>query len=474
MSTEVEKSSRLPQPWERIFGLGSRVFVWGLLFSILYILRPFFLLVFLTFVFAYILEHGVQGLAHRIPRRAIRVVLVSAVFLGTLIMIGVFLAPHFKDQASKLGDNYPTYLSKIDDQLDVYRENETFRNFVPPSIKARDILNDLLGLVGEEEGPDRAGSAQPPPVEEPDLLDELADFPGGVGELVSEAELTWAEFLAFANGRGESAPDDVIEKLATAIHEADYESSTGDEIDARWLATQWTVMKSLRTDPQLPKANIAKTIETMQSIAGPILNIGSAFLLSLLFSFLIVLDLPKLRRAVQGLADTKLQFIYEEVAGNVHDFGKMLGRALEAQLFIAITNTVLTAFGLYLLGLTANLVFFSTIVFFCSFIPVAGVFLSSIPIALEALSTPDGGVQLMLLAIAMILIVHFVEAYFLNPKIFGHHLHMNAVLVLIVLTIGGKLFGVWGLILGLPVVNYFFGHAIRRHGGANHGIGKAA
>ena len=41
------------------------------------------------------------------------------------------------------------------------------------------------------------------------------------------------------------------------------------------------------------------------------------------------------------------------------------------------------------------------------------------------------------------------------------HLRMNAVLVLIVLTVGGKLFGVWGLILGLPVVNYIFGHAIR-------------
>ena len=42
---------------------------------------------------------------------------------------------------------------------------------------------------------------------------------------------------------------------------------------------------------------------------------------------------------------------------------------------------------------------------------------------------------------------------------------MNAVLVLIVLTIGGKLFGVWGLVLGLPVVNYVFGHAIRRRPG---------
>ena len=103
--------------------------------------------------------------------------------------------------------------------------------------------------------------------------------------------------------------------------------------------------------------------------------------------------------------------------------------------------------------------FLSSIVFFCSFIPVAGVFLSSTPICLAALS--ESGVQLMVLAIGLILVIHFIEAYFLNPKIFGHHLHMNAVLVLIVLTVAGKLFGVWGLVLGLPVVNYVFGHAIR-------------
>ena len=42
----------LPPPWDRIFSLGTRIFVWALIFAILYVLRPFFLLVFLTFVFA--------------------------------------------------------------------------------------------------------------------------------------------------------------------------------------------------------------------------------------------------------------------------------------------------------------------------------------------------------------------------------------------------------------------------------------
>ena len=61
----------------------------------------------------------------------------------------------------------------------------------------------------------------------------------------------------------------------------------------------------------------------------------------------------------------------------------------------------------------------------------------------------------------LIVIIHSLETYVLNPQIYGHHMHMNPVLVLIVLTIFGKLFGVWGLILGIPIVNYVFRHAIR-------------
>jgi len=359
--TKPDASKPLPPPWDRIFSLGSRAFVWGLLAGIIYLLRPFFLLVFLTFVFAYVLEHGVQGLAHRISSRAQRVVLVSIVFIGTLSTLGVFVTPHIEEQGRELLQSYPSYLQAFDRLI-------------------KEPLKDSL--------------------------------PAG----------------------------------------AVYEGTTEDYLN--------TYLFGITDEPVGTERDPTTTaLEFFASVGGSILGITSSFLLSLLFSFLIVLDLPKLSRGVQGLAKTKLGFIYEEAAETVYSFGLVLGRALEAQLVIAILNTILTSIGLYFLGLTSNLVFLASIVFFCSFIPVAGVFLSSTPICLEALS--QDGLQLMLLAMALILIIHLIEAYVLNPRIFGHHLRMNAVMVLIVLTIGGKLFGVWGLVLGLPIVNYIFGYAIR-------------
>ncbi|MEZ5963898.1 MAG: AI-2E family transporter [Planctomycetota bacterium] len=396
----LERTHRnLPPPWDRIFSLGTRVLVWGLLFGVLYILRPFFLLIFLTFVFAYIQAHGVDGLQHRIKNRPTRVVLVALVFLGFIGAVGYFLAPQLAEQVQEFARDYPKH--------------------------ARALNNTVRGLG------------------------ETLHLPKKQSEQLKSFEIE--DVLADLIGFGSAEPDAADSKVGDAKPHPGDDSGGSAE----------TAPAPTPTDRAANRAAVRKTIEKLQGIAGNLLGIGSSFLLSLLFSFLIVLDLPKLTRAVQNLRHTKIGFIYEEAAENIKDFGRVLGTALEAQLFIAIANTILTATGLWLMGLP-SLVFLSTIVFFCSFIPVAGVFISSTPICLVALQVqPNGGVKLMMVAIGLILLIHMIEAYFLNPKIFGHHFRMNAVLVLIVLTAGGKLFGVWGLVLGLPVVNYFFAHAIR-------------
>jgi len=388
----AEKFQQLPAPWDRIFSLGTRVFVWGLLIGILYILRPFFLLIFLTFVFAYVQSHAVEGLSHRFQSRMYRVLLVFMVFLGLIIGTFYFLAPQVKEQTATFFRKWPDYAAQADEAI--YDVAENF-----PTLKKL-----LAKSSTEEKNGTTNGDVKPQDLRTPII-------------------------------------QPMVTKLTLGLSEGG-----GDQ-----------------NDPN-NKADLDKLLNKLTSTVANVLGVTSAFLLSILFSCLIVLDLPKLKRMVAGLANTKLDFIYEEVAGNIHEFGKVLGRALEAQLFIAICNTILTAIGIWLMGIE-GIVFLSTIVFFCSFIPVAGVFISSAPICLLALQSGDettSGIQMMFLAIGLIMLIHFIEAYFLNPRIFGHHLRMNAVLVLIVLTVGGKVFGIWGLVLGLPVVNYVFGTAIRR------------
>jgi predicted PurR-regulated permease PerM len=379
--TTYPRTRRLPPPWDRIFPVGSRLFVWSLLFSILYLLRSFSLLIFLTFVFAYIQAHAVDGLKGRIQSRILRVFLVAAFILSIIIGIGSFIFPKVKEQGELFASRYTTYLRSFDTELVSLTTQYPILDRITPETKA---LQEHLRADGS--------------------------LGGWTIEISPTAHLIQ---LVFGNPDSDQAHSD----------------------------------------------GVRETIKSLREFGAKIIAVSSAFLLSLLFSFLIVLDLPKLARSVQSLENSKLRFIYLEVAESIRDFSLVLGRALEAQLFIAMLNTLLTGVGIYFLGLGANLFFLSMVVFLCSFIPVAGVFLSSLPICLLALQ--ESGVSGVILSICLILLIHFIEAYFLNPKIFGKHLRINPVLVLMILTIGGKLFGVWGLVLGLPTCTYIFTRAIR-------------
>jgi predicted PurR-regulated permease PerM len=176
--------------------------------------------------------------------------------------------------------------------------------------------------------------------------------------------------------------------------------------------------------------------------------------LSLLLSLFISFDIPKIRRGIRSLADSRVDGFYQEIAPGLINFGRLIGRAFQAQGVIAIFNTLLTFAAIKVLGVQ-NEVFLCAIVFVCSFIPVLGVVLSSVPIAIVALfQQPGGDIWLALQATGAILIIHFIETSVLNPKILGEMLHLHPVLVLTVLAVGEHFFGVWGLLLGVPVTVY--------------------
>jgi len=177
--------------------------------------------------------------------------------------------------------------------------------------------------------------------------------------------------------------------------------------------------------------------------------------LSLLLSFFITLDVPRLRRGMRRLKKSRIRDFYEEIAPGLYNFGKLIGRAFQAQGVIALFNTILTFIAISMLGIK-NEVFLCTIVFVCSFIPILGVVLSSVPISIVAIVQRDGSIFLALYAIGAILVIHFIETSVLNPKILGDMLHLHPVAVLAVLAIGEHFFGVWGLLLGVPVAVYIF------------------
>lgn len=201
--------------------------------------------------------------------------------------------------------------------------------------------------------------------------------------------------------------------------------------------------------------------ETLVTFAVKAINSVTQYfswlLIGTLFSFLILYDYPHLRAVILSMPRTRLKEVYEETADSVVHFALVVGATFQAQIMIAFVNTILTSIGLW--GLNIHpIALLATMVFFAGLIPVLGVFISSVPILLVAFNS--GGLSLIVWALVMIVFVHIVEAYILNPNIFAAVLKINPVLTLIILYIGHSLFGLWGVLLGVPVSVYIYRYTI--------------
>lgn len=183
----------------------------------------------------------------------------------------------------------------------------------------------------------------------------------------------------------------------------------------------------------------------------------STFFLGMLFSFLIMLDLPGLQAKTLLLRNSRLRDIYDVTARSVVRFAVVVGMGFRAQMLIAAVNTLLTSCGMWLLGIEP-IALLATVVFFCGLIPVLGTFISSAPIVLVAINTTGPGHAMW--AIVMIIIVHTIETYVLNPRIVAAMFKISPVVTLMILYVGHKLLGLWGMVLGVPITVFLFRHVI--------------
>jgi len=126
----------------------------------------------------------------------------------------------------------------------------------------------------------------------------------------------------------------------------------------------------------------------------------------MILGFFMLWDLPTISQGVSSLQNSRLAPVHAELAPVLTVFGQLFGRALEAQARIALVNTALTALGMWLLAIP-GIGLLSLFVFICSFIPIAGVIISTTPIGFVALT--EYGFMTLALVILMVTAVHFVE-----------------------------------------------------------------
>ncbi|WHZ02270.1 AI-2E family transporter [Neobacillus sp. YX16] len=171
-------------------------------------------------------------------------------------------------------------------------------------------------------------------------------------------------------------------------------------------------------------------------------------LIALLMSLFFLLEKPRLIEFTKKFKTSKIASIYAEIEFFSGKFVSTFGKVIEAQLIIAVVNCVLTTIALWIFGFP-QLGGLSIMIFFLGLIPVAGVIISLIPLVIIGYSI--GGIMTVLYVFIAIMIIHAIEAYILNPNLMSSKTNLPVFYTFLVLIFSEHFFGVWGLIIGIPV-----------------------
>lgn len=179
------------------------------------------------------------------------------------------------------------------------------------------------------------------------------------------------------------------------------------------------------------------------------------FLIALILSYIFILERTEIERFLKRIQWGNFSFFYEEWAIIAEKFWKGFWLIFRAQGMIALVNTVLTTIWLTLIGVIWTgwafpyMITLALIVFVFGFVPVFGTFISSAPIIIIGYGL--WGWPIVVAIIAMIAIVHAVEAYYLNPKIVSSYVHFPVFVTFVILILAEHFFGLIGLLIGIPV-----------------------
>ncbi len=203
------------------------------------------------------------------------------------------------------------------------------------------------------------------------------------------------------------------------------------------------------------KAISSSVLTNLSTIWNAILKI----ILALILSFIFIVDRKKLWNYLQKVKKSNFGFLYREYNLLLEKVVKSFGLILKAQSLIALANSILTVIGLLIIWFVFSwewvesfpyILTLGLVVFIFWFIPVLWVILSSIPIMLVAyISYWDPMVIVMI--IFLIMIIHMIEAYYLNPKIVSSFLELPVSLTFIILIVSEHFFWLAWLLVGVSL-----------------------
>lgn len=180
-------------------------------------------------------------------------------------------------------------------------------------------------------------------------------------------------------------------------------------------------------------------------------HMGFIFVMALLFSFFYTIEKDSMYKFSKHFLTGPFSWFFKDIYYFAKTFTNSFGVVLETQFIIAIVNTILTTICLSFMHMP-QILSLGLLIFLMSLIPVAGVIISAIPMCIIGYSI--GGLRYIIYIVIMLCVIHAIEAYVLNPKLMSSRTELPIFYTFAVLFVSEEIFGVWGLIVGIPIFTF--------------------
>ncbi|MDR0356927.1 MAG: AI-2E family transporter [Clostridiales Family XIII bacterium] len=209
-------------------------------------------------------------------------------------------------------------------------------------------------------------------------------------------------------------------------------------------------------DPRIAELFKDFNIESYIASAGNLLlgvvmnagKFGVDIVLSVALSFLLLLEKSKIARFGEVLNNSRIAFVYRYFMIFGLNFCRTFAKVMKVQVTIAFINALLSVIILACLRFP-SIWGLGIMIFMLGLVPVAGVIISLVPLSVIAFNT--GGFIKVVQILVMVLVIHAVEAYILNPKLMANRTSLPISFVFIILLVSEKYLHVWGLLIGVPL-----------------------
>jgi predicted PurR-regulated permease PerM len=175
------------------------------------------------------------------------------------------------------------------------------------------------------------------------------------------------------------------------------------------------------------------------------LNFAFAIMIIPFIAFYMLKDFGLIKRAVWYLTPKKWRRTGTRF---LKDIDESLGSYIRGQLLVCLIIGSLSSILFWVFHLKYPLLL-GMIIGVTNVIPYFGPIIGAVPAVIIAATS---SVKLVIITIAIVFVLQFLEGNILSPYIVGKSLHMHPLMIMVALTAGGEIGGILGMIVAVPVL----------------------